>query len=1039
MSFSNLLRHRTGKWDNPVESLGPYIGLLSAARYQCWEASGKAREAFQQLSPEIKELLEASNIPPGETVTWSIYMVGRTEQTASPKVLICSTEKKTRKHILKLIKESKIMSEHPGIGLGDISVLPDRQVIKELARDAIQTLLPVDHDAEGAVLAEDTEPSMGMRLFVVDSEDYSLYPITAGPLLMLGNAFCILTAAHPFKRLDTGGEVCGDRELGIDDCSFEGISDDDDDDDLRDEPEPNRTWSDTSEEIDCDQTSLTAELENSASEGSDTWSASCPKDCPTDGSDSTLDSSKPGFPNFSRLRYFGQLIHSSLDGPHQSLDYALISIKTTIPKRFNTIPLVNSVTNIGEIAKGDVSIVAAMPQHGLVRGELTATPSFIRFPGQSNFQLVYPLRLGVAVSNGDCGTAILDQQTGNFYGHIVAGGPGSRIAYLVPSSEVAKDIEARFGHRPVLMQPNGLHPLQPEQCFTSKVGSVKRSRIKRKAVNQIVPQVELGVDSWPKETLEKLQSGYSAVAGETVPALDYWTNKTGFVEFFMTEPKAMERISPQVAIVLNFCPEETLEELQSGFSAVTEETVALLYDRTNDVQKAFGREYLGPLTAHQLWLALSKKRFELDEHQFAETNDQTRLEKSQSAILRADRRSIFITDINRWAMMAIMSTATIEQSKALRDTFYRYLAFKSFIGTSIAPNGLSNSFPTFQLAFDLPFYVLRQAPHNKAPQDRRLRAGNDTLRKVTDLTFLQRPTGSTPLVQIDYLCEAQVSVLITGSYPWRWVAYCFVDTYFDSEERKESVDSYNGEIEIAKDSHATWQTDPLIIGEYDANYPVSTPREYFLVVLDSRLRHVKDEWRVLMRRMSEMIETYVDTYRPNRLSFNLDNRLALGQFRVWEVKTGELLRRLSHNLTSTINQLERFQADQKFSTITGPAAGCVPTILANTEQLRIDLKRLEFLRADCDRYIEALTLDLSYEVERRLVFTPAMTSFTLFILSPIAFAAGVSSMGYKNMPVSLTSFLSLVMIFMVLVWLAVGIMLNWERIRSISNIRVFRR
>lgn len=396
MPFSNLLRHRTGKWENPVESLGPYIGLLSAARYHCWEAGGKAREAFQQLSPEIKELLEASNIPPGETVTWSIYMVGRTEQTASPKVLICSTEKKTRKHILKLIKESNIMSEHPGIGLGDISVLPDRQVIRQLARGAIQTLLPAGHDTEGAVLAENTEPSMGMRLFVVNSEDYSLYPVTAGPLLKLGNTFCILTAAHPFKRLATGGEVRGDRELGIDDCSFDGMSDDDDDD-LRDEPETNQTGSDTSEDLDCDQTSLTAELENSGSEGSDSWSASCPNDCPTDGPDSTLDTSKPAFPNISRLRYFGQLLHSSLDGPHQSLDYALISIKTTIPKLFNTIPLVNSVEDIGEIGEDDVSIVAAMPRHGLVRGKLAATPSFIRFPGQRSFQLVYPIRLGVKV------------------------------------------------------------------------------------------------------------------------------------------------------------------------------------------------------------------------------------------------------------------------------------------------------------------------------------------------------------------------------------------------------------------------------------------------------------------------------------------------------------------------------------------------------------------------------------------------------------------------------------------------------------------
>lgn len=32
-------------------------------------------------------------------------------------------------------------------------------------------------------------------------------------------------------------------------------------------------------------------------------------------------------------------------------------------------------------------------------------------------------------------------------------------------------------------------------------------------------------------------------------------------------------------------------------------------------------------------------------------------------------------------MMAIVSTATIDQSRALRDTFYRHLAFKAFIST----------------------------------------------------------------------------------------------------------------------------------------------------------------------------------------------------------------------------------------------------------------------------------------------------------------------------------------------------------------------
>lgn len=125
------------------------------------------------------------------------------------------------------------------------------------------------------------------------------------------------------------------------------------------------------------------------------------------------------------------------------------------------------------------------------------------------------------------------------------------------------------------------------------------------------------------------------------------------------------------------------------------------------------------------------------------------------------------------------------------------------------------------------------------------------------MNFLQIPTGSETLVLTDYLCEAQVSVLITGSDPRRWVAYCFIDTYFDPEERRETVDFYHDDLIIDEDSHSSYDRDSFTAGKRDANDPMSTPREYFLVVLDSRLRHVKDEWSVLTRGMSEMIKTYV--------------------------------------------------------------------------------------------------------------------------------------------------------------------------------------
>ncbi|KAH8683922.1 hypothetical protein BGZ61DRAFT_455431 [Ilyonectria robusta] len=517
----------------------------------------------------------------------------------------------------------------------------------------------------------------------------------------------------------------------------------------------------------------------------------------------------------------------------------------------------------------------------------------------------------------------------------------------------------------------------------------------------------------------------------------------------MAESESVEPISTQLELVLKFCPEKTLEELQSGFSTITDETVAFLDDRTNGMQKAFHREYLGPLTAYQLWLAIKRKRFEFNEHGCTETNDQTRPAKSQSVLSRADRRSIFIPDLNRWAMMAIISTATINQSRALRDTFYRHLAFESFISASFSPNGLWNSSPTFQLAFDLPFYVLRRASPHNPPQDRRPRGDNDTLRKVTDLTFLQRPTGSETLILTDYLCEAQVSVLITGSDPQRWMAYCFIDTYFDPEERRESVDSYLDDLIIDEDSHSSYDPDPFTTGENDANYPMSTPREYFLVVLDSRLRHVKDEWCVLTRGMSEMIKTCINTcpiaiFNPQ--SSNLDIRLAFVQSCAWAVKARKLLSQLIKTLKATIKQLETFQADRKFSTITGPAAGCVRTILANTEQLGIDLQNLECLSQDCQDYIATITLYVDVETSSQVIkarYRQAVNFILLFIFTPIVLAASVLYRVYKNMPLPLTYdsalLLSLVMIFMVSIWLSVGIMRNWERIKSVSGIRVFKR
>ncbi|RGP67680.1 hypothetical protein FSPOR_5870 [Fusarium sporotrichioides] len=43
---------------------------------------------------------------------------------------------------------------------------------------------------------------------------------------------------------------------------------------------------------------------------------------------------------------------------------------------------------------------------------------------------------------------------------------------------------------------------------------------------------------------------------------------------------------------------------------------------------------------------------------------------------------------------------------------------------------------------------------------------------------------------IDYLCEAQVSVLIAAINQTVWTGYCFVDTYHEPEDRRQTVEKY---------------------------------------------------------------------------------------------------------------------------------------------------------------------------------------------------------------------------------------------------------
>src|ERR1700761_9303068 len=97
LSLARLRRKKT-RWPRPENSVGASIGLLHG-RDHCWKAIGPARSAFEQLAPRIKRHLEDNldSIPGSAWVTWSIYMIGSTPETAQPTIMFFCDELQPRR------------------------------------------------------------------------------------------------------------------------------------------------------------------------------------------------------------------------------------------------------------------------------------------------------------------------------------------------------------------------------------------------------------------------------------------------------------------------------------------------------------------------------------------------------------------------------------------------------------------------------------------------------------------------------------------------------------------------------------------------------------------------------------------------------------------------------------------------------------------------------------------------------------------------------------------------------------------------------
>jgi hypothetical protein len=116
-------------WPDPQGSIGD--ALCSLGRSRCWEAKGPAGDISRgPIFREIKVLLESRHeyLNEGESVyshlSYAVYMIGRSEKHARPTIVFSCVRQPPRQRALKLVRESRILDDHPAILLGECSRPP---------------------------------------------------------------------------------------------------------------------------------------------------------------------------------------------------------------------------------------------------------------------------------------------------------------------------------------------------------------------------------------------------------------------------------------------------------------------------------------------------------------------------------------------------------------------------------------------------------------------------------------------------------------------------------------------------------------------------------------------------------------------------------------------------------------------------------------------------------------------------------------------------------------------------------------------------
>ncbi|KAL6401553.1 hypothetical protein AUP68_15427 [Ilyonectria robusta] len=957
------------QWPNAEESCGSEVQTTRLGRNRrAWWARGPAIEQFNRdIEPEITAILKNIDMQDTE-INIRVYMIGKKEETSRPTVMVCCVDKEVRQRAKESLRASSTLRNNPGFALGSIDYLleqlvPGRSLASNMADGSVNPRIETGPNSDPMLEVFSTSliPKIGRRLYITHLGTIDAYPCsTGGVVVEVGKELFQLTVGHICDVQDNGQQVTS--SMDSDACSIDGQSESGSEaDDALSAFEQNMHRASMSF---CEMSDFGCSEDETDSSTSTTLERHRKSTC-TVYSDTASHKYRvvDGTPESPPLIKVGKVALHSRDGHNPNLDYALISIDEPVSLPFNEITLsredhspILQVRQLATIDNEERRIVSVTSASGVLKGMLIPGTTFLAKGNQPQPQKLHVVQLDGVVAEGDSGAVVVDEVSGDLYGHIISGCPGTRIAYIVASSATFEDLSTRTNGQVSIYSSRKIDksPAQPVEVGRRPTDTVEDRRregdahdsdMPRDYDKRALPYRRVGKRNRVKHVLQRSRRKTgprksTSPSGQSLlhvwnpcpiyPGLvlnpvsfsdDIYAIKTLNHKFLSQHDSEAE-----VKEVEDFT-KCSLKELFGPVSWNRQRLTAILDDYATSGGLYKRNSLSEPLTASGLYLRLKELWYP---EKKANQSMKSRPEHSNSCGNDyINRRLIFITDLDRWGFTALVATIPTNQSKTLSSALMKYLIPRSSLQVSIPVVGVG-----FILEFHISFFCW--PTRREKAEDSRIRSEGKPLRRCMDVSFLEPDSRSDSTVY-----EAQISCVITGESNWTWTAYLFTDTYF---EEKSPDDVTQFLEDMSDEDEYLLKPDPLTQGTHDTAVPILDPRAYFLIVLQS----------------------------------SHSDAISASESSAWIAKSLDVMKQLQHNLSQTVLELDKFIrddadyfTDQEFLTANSYALMRTWDSIKHT---RHELRRIDSRLAQLIEHCEDFRKDVSPPNPRRVI---ALTVFKI--------------------------------------------------------------